>query len=233
MDAYQKVNDELNSLRVQLATERQDLTALTEQYERLCRASVDNEEAALEAAVLPAQREMIKARIHGLEIRIVEKEAMRAELVKPIMAAAERKIQEEAKAKWEGILAQCLKARDEFDELKPKLEPAIAAAKAAQEIFENALAALDQHRATPYNPVDFSPADLARARRRDAALQNAVREAQAQRDEALLRQGRIRSELMDVGTELARLAWLELNYRPQAMREAATATTLGEALSRP
>lgn len=232
MDAYQAVNEELRSLRSQLAAEQQDLIALNAQYEQLCRAAVENEDAALEAATLPAQREMIKAKIHGLGLRIAETEVMRAELEKPIVAEMERQRQEKDRAKWEGIRAQCRKARDEFDELKARLEAATQAAKVAQSAFEVAQDELAQFRATPYDPVDFSPAELARARRRDEKLQNAVREALKRREQALVRQGGIRRELLQVGDELARLAWTENAYRPQGVREAATATTLGEMLSR-
>ncbi len=231
MSTYQTVCDELQLLRAQFATEQRDLASINANYEQLCRASVDDENAALEAATLPTQREMIKARIHGLGMRIAEVEAIKTELEIPMLAAAERERQEDAKAKWEGIRTQYIKARDEFDELKAKLELATATAKGAQEAFTAAMDELTQFRAQPYDPVDFSPAELASARRRDAKLEKAVRDALAEREQALAAQGGIRRQLLDVGADLARFAWQERNYRPPEIREAATATTLGEVLS--
>ncbi len=232
MNEYQTICDELQSLRAQLATEQHALTDLSTEYDRLCRASIDNEDAALEAATLPTQREMIRARINGLGMRIIEKEAIKTELEKPMLAAAERQRQEAEKAKWKGIRAQCRKAQDEFDELKARLEVATKTAEVAQETFEVAQNELAQFRETPYDPVNFSPAELASARRRDEKLQNAVRHALAEREQALAAQGGIRRTLLDAGAELARLAWQENNYRPQGIRKAATAATLGEALLR-
>lgn len=231
MTTYLAVNEELQSLRAQLAIEQRALTDLTAEYDRLCRASVDNDDAALEAAVLPAQREMVKARIRGLEIRIAENEAIKTALEIPILEEAERRRRQAEKAKWEDILAQCRAARDERDELATRFKPATKTAADAQEAFEAAQDALEQHRATPIDPLDslaLMPTKLASARRRDTALQNAVREAMKERDDANMEIAQLRTQWLDACQKLAKLAWLENTYRPQGMREA---DSLGEALA--
>jgi chromosome segregation ATPase len=155
MEQSEAIKADLISLRGKLRAEQQVLLDVNARYEQLCRAAaMGNEDAALEAAVLPQQAETIKAKIRGLELIISEKETAKASLDNAAFAEFQRVHEETERAeklkRWRTLNSQCSAARKE-------LEDTVAPLKEAQAAVDEQAAAIQHARDALSNHVEAKP----------------------------------------------------------------------------